>query len=629
MRPRLRDRLGLRLAIVLLVTLVGVGVLQYVLVSGRLEDDLIAGESAVHAADASSIERAMRESDGRADAVHEATEVLQAIEARPFVREAVLVDWHGRVVAAADQGAVGRVEDEPTLMRAVRGRERLDAVPAYVSSGKVDQKAFAYFAPVYARHHNYALEVEQDRVHLAQSVGGVRLRTVVALAISLLGGLLLFWLLGGRRVDRLYRMALDRARRDGLTDLGNHRAFEEELDRALAIARRDRTPVALAVFDVDDFKFLNDEHGHRHGDDVLVRIADVLRESRAGDRAFRLGGDEFMLLLGGADAAAAVAAVARITSAARARLDGATLSAGVCAVDVVGPGDGERMWERADHALNEAKRRGGDVVVDAGELVAAADDVMPMSKVRAVRGIIADRDVEVVFQPIWDLDGRFVLSYEALARPRALHGLDGPGDAFLIADRIGRAHELDAICRAATLAAARDLPADALLFLNVSPGSFAHDGFGAEALAREVRAAGLEPSRVVLEITERSEARLKTVIAEMERLAEVGFQLALDDVGAGNAGLEMLRSVAVDYVKVDRSVVQAAPSDPRARAVLHGILAFARGVDAYVIAEGIESDALLSSLDEPVSAGPAPRIHGAQGYHLGRPAPLTSLVAVG
>src|SRR5687768_11464536 len=87
--------------------------------------------------------------------------------------------------------------------------------------------------------------------------------------------------------------------RDGLTDLGNHRAFQDELRRAGALAARSNMDFALAVFDVDDFKFLNDRRGHAHGDDVLRRVAAVLTGGRAPDRAFRIGGDEFALLMPG------------------------------------------------------------------------------------------------------------------------------------------------------------------------------------------------------------------------------------------------------------------------------------------------------------------------------------------
>jgi EAL domain-containing protein (putative c-di-GMP-specific phosphodiesterase class I) len=126
---------------------------------------------------------------------------------------------------------------------------------------------------------------------------------------------------------------------------------------------------------------------------------------------------------------------------------------------------------------------------------------------------------------------------------------------------------------------------------------------------------------VVLELTERSRARLPAVLAEASRLRGLGFGLALDDVGAGNAGLEVLRELAFDYVKIDRGVVQAAPTDRGARAVLLAVVTFAREVGAYVIAEGIESRELLAFVAEADSSGDeaAAGVRGAQGYLLGRP----------
>ena len=166
-----------------------------------------------------------------------------------------------------------------------------------------------------------------------------------------------------------------------------------------------------------------------------------------------------------------------------------------------------------------------------------------------------------------------------------------------------------------------ELPEDALLFLNVHPQTLDHDVLDGDRLVRAVRAAGLEPERIVLEVTEQSGARLAQVVAGATRLRALGFKIALDDVGSGNAGLETLRRLPVDYVKIDRSIVSAALTDVNAQAVLVAIVAYARRTDAFVIAEGIESDELLAfvrhahEIDEMQDLS----IEGGQGYLLGRP----------
>jgi EAL domain-containing protein (putative c-di-GMP-specific phosphodiesterase class I) len=128
---------------------------------------------------------------------------------------------------------------------------------------------------------------------------------------------------------------------------------------------------------------------------------------------------------------------------------------------------------------------------------------------------------------------------------------------------------------------------------------------------------------VVLEVTERFGARTDSVVVCLQRLRGEGFRVALDDVGTGNSGLEMLQKVNADFVKIDRSIVLAAPTDRAARAVLMAMATYARQTGSYVIAEGIEDEEtldFLASIDE--RDGDAERIiQGGQGYGLGRPAP--------
>ena len=247
--------------------------------------------------------------------------------------------------------------------------------------------------------------------------------------------------------------------------------------------------MTLALLDIDDFKFENDRHGHQHGDRLLCELSALLRESRVGDRAFRLGGDEFALLLAHTDEAGrtsrSVASAARSSAACR-----ASRPASGSARPPPEDREPSTLWGRADAALLEAKRRGGNAIVAAAEVVDSVP-VVTIEKVRAVRALIDAGAVDVAFQPIWDLSGTRVLGYEALARPRSSE-LSGPGEAFEIADSIGRGHELDAVCRRATLRVAGDLPPGALLFLNVSPQSLEHDALAGDSL---VRRRTIEPGR--------------------------------------------------------------------------------------------------------------------------------------
>jgi diguanylate cyclase (GGDEF)-like protein len=420
--------------------------------------------------------------------------------------------------------------------------------------------------------------------------------------------------------SRAERVRLERAAlTDSLTELGNHRAFQEALHRESGRARRLGETVTLARLDIDEFKLINDQHGHGQGDRILAALAAVLRSGRAADQAFRLGGDEFALLLPHTSGPEAVTVMERLRQDARRRLFGATVSVGVAALEP-GSHDVDTLQEQAEAALYEAKRRGRDAVVTFTEIQDRVSILSP-AKVQTVRRLLAEGHVRVAFQPIWDLQRGGIVAFEALARPAPDYGFAGPQEAFDIAERIGHAHDLDAVCRQAILARAAELPPDTLLFLNVSPQTLDHGLLAGTTLVEAVTAVGLTPERVVLELTERSVARLQVVVREAARLRSLGFKLALDDTGAGNAGLEMLSQVPVDVVKIDRGVVVKALTDRAARGVLAGIVAIARETDTYVIAEGIEDQAMLDLVRRVgVRAGSVQEgVQGVQGYLLGRP----------
>jgi EAL domain-containing protein (putative c-di-GMP-specific phosphodiesterase class I) len=139
----------------------------------------------------------------------------------------------------------------------------------------------------------------------------------------------------------------------------------------------------------------------------------------------------------------------------------------------------------------------------------------------------------------------------------------------------------------------------------------------ADRLREGAAAVGLDPGRLVVEISERSGAAVAAIVPEVTRLRELGFKVALDDVGAGNSGLEMLRRLTVDFVKIDREVIASALEDRAGRAMLVSIVSFAREIEAFVIAEGIETPEMLALVRE--AGGGGIPVQGAQGYLVGRP----------
>ena len=613
---RLRESVIARLLLTLILALSAVGTFQYFIVGKRVEHDLIREHAAVHAADARSLEQRAEEAEGNRyqSPLSEVTKVLAAIAERPDTIDVTVLETDGTVLISPIAGQVGVLREDPLVTQVARTHKPVTGVAA-------PRDRNAYITPMHLLGRDVLFAEYRDAEALRSGVASFRDSLGLFVLLSLLIALPLFYLLGGRSVGVLYRAALQRARRDGLTDLDNHRAFQDELARAVGDAARYSSTVTLALLDIDDFKFENDRHGHQHGDRLLCELAELLREQRAGDRAFRLGGDEFAVLLAHTNESDADVPLERIRGAVEQRLSGVTTSIGFSAARA-DDREPSSLWGRADAALLEAKRRGGNAIVASTE-VADSVPVVTIEKVRAVRSLIDAGAVDVAFQPIWDLSGTRVLGYEALARPRSAE-LSGPGEAFEIADSIGRGHELDAVCRRATLRAASELPKNALLFVNVSPQTLEHDGLAGDSLALAARGAGYEPEQVVLEITERTDARKELLIPEAARLRSLGFKLALDDVGAGNAGLEMLQALPVDFIKIDRAVVANAVEDRGARAVMLAIMAFARESGSFVIAEGIETEAMLELARDPEPEGelrPA-GAHGAQGFLLGRPAPV-------
>ena len=377
---------------------------------------------------------------------------------------------------------------------------------------------------------------------------------------------------------------------DSLTGLGNHRAYQEELHREVKAALATNAALSLAVLDIDEFKEVNDTAGHARGDQILFQMGRLLREvCEPADMRFRVGGDEFAVIMTGTDEEHARQRMERFRVLAS--LTGATVSVGVAQLE---PGDDtEILREKADSTLYTAKRRGRNAVCTfSGDN--AEQKPITQSKIQALRELLREDRIDVAFQPVLSSGQGPIVGYEALARIPAGYELDGPQEAFEIAERIGHSHDLDLLCIREGLHQAGNLGVDQILFLNLSPRTLENAGFSAESIANLALEAGLRTEQVCFEITERSAAPIEVVQREVNALKDCGFKIALDDVGAGNSGLEMMRRLSVDFVKIDRSVLVGALEKGPGRGVLLAIIVFASEAGAFVIAEGIETPEMLA-----------------------------------
>ncbi|MDO8391285.1 MAG: EAL domain-containing protein [Actinomycetota bacterium] len=598
-------------AFTLVLLIVGGGL--YMVQSQAARRMAIADGAATQFAYGQFIEHAFEFAKVNGDPWNEVREVLTHVSAQSGFHEALVISASGVVVAATAAAEEGTEHRGSAAALVLSTGEPAFAVKVYGG-----HEAFEYLSRIRLGGEWYVFEVELEPVLLTNQLDDFRRTFLLALALSFGLAFPLLYLLGGRTLASQFRAAEDQSTLDGLTGLNNHRSFLEALDQEVARAHRFGPRFTLALVDIDDFKFVNDSRGHQGGDDVLVRLAAVLRTGRSVDRAFRIGGDEFALIMPDTGLDDAVEPVERFRLAALRRMGGPTISVGLAESDPTDTNAAE-LRERADKALYEAKRRGRNGVVKFTEIDASTPMDTSVATMTAVRHLLTSRQMGAAFQPIWNLDTQRVIGYEGLARPAEESGLAGPQEAFSGAARLGRIDELDALCRESVLARVTDLPDDVLLFLNIASEVFDHGGEAAQRIRHEVEAAGLHPARVVIELTEHTSDRMHLVIPQVQELRDLGFPIALDGVGSGDGGLALLGRVRPDYVKVGREVVHSARDGGSGRAVLAAIVAYATESGAGVIIEGIEMEDMLHLVRGAEAGTKRARFVGAQGYLLGRP----------
>jgi diguanylate cyclase (GGDEF)-like protein len=392
---------------------------------------------------------------------------------------------------------------------------------------------------------------------------------------------------------------------DHHTGLANRAYLQERLSEVLTLARLKRERGALLLIDLDQFKTINDALGHDVGDEVLRALARRIVEA-AGDHTFlaRLGGDEFVALMepdladerGTEESARALATrvMGRISDSISVGERAFTLGASIgialypenCETEL-------DMLRHADMALYRAKNLGrGNIQSYTPKLQIVAAARLRMEE--GLRLAIANRELELYFQPQVDISGRMV-GAEALLRWHHPEMGDVPPPTFIpVAEESGLIHSLgtwvfDQACSRLVAWRQAGVPFRGNLAVNVSPWQFARADFVAQLL-QTLGKRGIEPAHVMIEMTETALLyNLDEAVAKLKTLRSHGMKVSLDDFGTGYSSLAYLQDLPLDQIKIDKvfiSELGAGEEHP----LVGSIFAIGRHMRLNVTAEGVESE---------------------------------------
>jgi diguanylate cyclase (GGDEF)-like protein len=436
------------------------------------------------------------------------------------------------------------------------------------------------------------------------------------------------------RLTELQEQLTHQAFHDSLTDLANRSLFGDRVEHALQRSERNGRAVAILFLDVDDFKGVNDTLGHSAGDELLIGVAQRLRQClRSPDTPARLGGDEFAILLEDLDDPSESELVARRTLETLRRpfeLTGHTInvrvSIGVAVADRNGD-NASNLMRRADVAMYSAKGAGKDryVVFAPG----MESDIVGRHKLRSdLERALAEEEFLLHYQPIVDLNTGEIAGLEALVRWRhPSRGLIAPSEFVPMAEESGLILTLgQLVLRSACLNGLR-LQArypktnPLMVAVNVSARQLQQPLF-VESVLTTVNETGLRPESLVIELTE-------TILLDdtassgvkLEALRRAGIRIAIDDFGTGYSSLSYLRRLPVDILKIAKPFVDDLATSDNNGDIAQAIVGIASALRLSLVAEGIEAVAQVTRL----------RALGCalgQGYHLCHPVSIDEIEAL-
>jgi diguanylate cyclase (GGDEF)-like protein/PAS domain S-box-containing protein len=425
-----------------------------------------------------------------------------------------------------------------------------------------------------------------------------------------------------RRVEEQVRHM---ANHDALTQLPNRSLLHDRVTQAVAKARRSGEVLALLFIDLDRFKIINDSLGHPVGDRVLQEVAArLLGCTRAADTVARIGGDEFVVLLGDLDRPETARHVGRKVVEALAQpapLDWHPLHGTPSVGHSVFPGDGEEvetLMRNADTAMYHAKQAGrNNFQFFTQAMNDAAQQRLQLES--DLRHAVERGELILHYQPQIDLRSGAIVGFEALVRWRhPQRGMVSPAEFVPAAEEAGLINAIgEWVLRAACAqAVAWHRAGNPYLqaAVNCSAKQFQDEGFVA-AVDRILRESGMPAQRLELEITESVIIqRSEDVIARFQALEDMGVRLSIDDFGTGYSSLSYLKRLSIHQLKIDQSFVRDIGTDPNDAAIVSAIVTIAHSLGLEVVAEGVETAEQLAFLR-------AVGCDAAQGYLFSKPLP--------
>jgi len=428
-----------------------------------------------------------------------------------------------------------------------------------------------------------------------------------------------------RALDRYEKDAESYATRDSLTGLYNQHTFWDLLQYETQRSQRQKYKFSLLLIDVDNFKMINDKFGHEVGDLFLKDFSTILKAAvRKGDIPARYAGDNFTAILPVCDEEQAYVVANRLMDGLRNHTltlpDGTqvqeTISVGV-AVYPSHAKDAQDLFLLADSMLGQAKSAGKDNI----SFPSDGDNVEMIKNMGDTHIMILDalhsRNKKIVpyFQPIMNVKDKSISAYEVLTRIIIGDRVIPAADFIEAAENMGAIGRIDYQLIEQAFKIVKEQKFTGTLFLNLSPKAMVINDFmpTVRALFRDY---DIHPGDMVFEITERDTVKnIRMFERFVHTLKDEGFRFAIDDFGAGYSSFQYLKSLPIDFLKVDGEFIRTMGGNGSIETeIVTSIAALAGRINIKTIAEYVESAAILGQVE---SAG----INYAQGYYIQRPSP--------